>query len=273
LPIFQNWVYGVDMKYFLLIWLLVYIPANAYAQSFYLEDLTWPEVKERQLKGTDSIIIPSGGTEQNGPHIAIGKHNWIVRYTSGEIAKKLGNALAAPVIAYVPEGAITPPEGHMRFTGTISLRNDAFAMILEDTARSFKQHGFKRIYFIGDSGGNQNAQQAVADKLSKEWKSEGITVLHVGEYYTDQRAVDWVKSKNLGGKDAQAHAGFMDTAEVMASHPQGIRAHHIRSYSDKDFDTSGVMGDPTGATKLYGETLLQFKIDAAVERIKAARNP
>src|ERR1700679_1025592 len=109
------------------------------ADSLYLEDLTWPEVKARMAAGTDTIIIPSGGTEQNGPHIVIGKHNLIVRYTSGEIARRLGNALAAPVIAYVPEGRISPPEGHMMFPGTISLHDETFAAVLEDAARSFKQ--------------------------------------------------------------------------------------------------------------------------------------
>src|SRR5271155_5884328 len=101
----------MKLRFAILLLVLLPFPALAQPKSYYLEDLTWPEVKERMEQGTDTIIIPTGGTEQNGPHIAIGKHNWIVRYTSGEIAKQLGNALAAPVIAYVPEGAIRPPSG------------------------------------------------------------------------------------------------------------------------------------------------------------------
>src|SRR4051812_44646576 len=133
------------MRNIIAVLILLAAPYAAWAapQSFYLEDLTWPEVKARMAGGTDTIIIPSGGTEQNGPHIVIGKHNLIVRYTSGQIARQLGNALAAPVIAYVPEGRISPPEGHMMFPGTISLRDEGFALILEDAARSFRQHGFK----------------------------------------------------------------------------------------------------------------------------------
>jgi creatinine amidohydrolase len=244
------------------------LAAYAAAESFYLEDFTWPEVKERMLKGTDTIIIPSGGTEQNGPHIAIGKHNWIVRYTSGEIAKQLGNALAAPVIAYVPEGRISPPDGHMRFPGTISLREEGFELILEDAARSFKQHGFKHICFIGDHGGNQNAQKLVAGKLNKEWKNEGVTVLAVSDYYTDQEAVDWIAAKKLGIENAAAHAGFMDAAEIMALNPDGVRPSLIKHYTEKDFDTNGAMGDPSAATAEYGKILLAMKIKAAVEQIR-----
>src|SRR3954465_14255005 len=147
------------MKKMLAFLLLMSAPAYGAQDSYYLEDYTWPELKERMLAGTDTIIIPTGGTEQNGPHIAIGKHNWIAHYTSGEIARELGQAVAAPVLAYVPEGGISPPEGHMLFPGTISVRDEAFAMILEDAARSFRQEGFKHICFIGDHGGNQAPQQ------------------------------------------------------------------------------------------------------------------
>jgi creatinine amidohydrolase/Fe(II)-dependent formamide hydrolase-like protein len=254
--------------------LMIFSPLASYAapDSVYLEDFTWPEVKERLLAGTDTIIIPSGGTEQNGPHIVIGKHNWIVRYTSGEIAKELGNALAAPVIAYVPEGRISPPEGHMLFPGTISLSEDGFARILEDAARSFKQHGFKHICFIGDHGGNQSAQQAVADKLNKEWKSEGVTVLHVSDYYTNQGAADWVAAQKLGVENAAAHAGFMDAAETMALNPQGVRTALIKHYTEKDFPANGAMGDPSAATAEYGKALLALKVKAAVEQIRKSQH-
>lgn len=251
--------------------LLAAAPAWAKPESFYLEDLTWPEVKERMAHGTDTIIIPSGGTEQNGPHIAIGKHNWIVRYTSGEIAKQLGNALAAPVIAYVPEGMISPPSGHMMFPGTISVRDEGFAIVLEDAARSFKQHGFKHICFIGDHGGNQAVQKAVAEKLTNEWKSEGVTVLHVSDYYATNGSDEW--AKKLGVENAAAHAGFMDAAEVMALNKDGVRPALIRHYTEKDFPENGAMGDPSNATAAYGKTLLAFKVKAAVDQIRKAFPP
>ena len=78
------------------------------------------------------------------------------------IARRLGNALVAPVVAYTPEGGIDPPTGHMRFPGTISIPDPVFRQVLEYTARSLKQHGFRDIVFIGDSGPNQAGQNAVA---------------------------------------------------------------------------------------------------------------
>src|ERR1043166_7007351 len=97
------------------------LSAFAEPKSVYLEDLAWTEVREATKAGRTTIIVPVGGTEQSGPHIAVGKHNVRVRVLAGRIAQGLGNALVAPVIAYVPEGSIDPPTEHMRFAGTISI--------------------------------------------------------------------------------------------------------------------------------------------------------
>src|SRR5687767_2355851 len=85
------------------------------AASLQLDDLTWTEVRDGLRAGTTTVIIPVGGTEQNGPHMALGKHNARVGVLSARIAAKLGHTLVAPVMAYVPEGRISPPAGHMRF--------------------------------------------------------------------------------------------------------------------------------------------------------------
>src|SRR6266542_2672721 len=104
--------------------------APAGAASLQLDDLTWTEVRDSLRAGTTTVIIPVGGTEQNGPHMALGKHNFRAGFLSARIAARLGNALVAPVMAYVPEGRVSPPAGHMRFPGTISVPEDAFAAVL-----------------------------------------------------------------------------------------------------------------------------------------------
>ncbi len=71
-----------------------------------IEELTWPEVRDAIKAGKTTAILPVGGTEQNGYHMAVGKHNFIIKYTAEEIARRLGNALVAPVVTYVPEGDI-----------------------------------------------------------------------------------------------------------------------------------------------------------------------
>lgn len=130
------------------------LPAMA-QNSVYLEELTWTEVRDGIKGGKTTVILPTGGTEQNGPHMVLGKHNFIIRHTSGEIAKRLGNALVAPVLSFVPEGSVDPPSGHMRVAGTITLPDEFFMKVTEWATRSFRSHGFTDVVLIGGSGGNQ----------------------------------------------------------------------------------------------------------------------
>ncbi len=127
--------------------------ASAASTSLQLEDLTWPELRDRVAAGTTIALVPIGGTEQNGVHMALGKHNTRVRLLAERIAKQLGNAVVAPVIAYVPEGSIVPPSGHMRWPGTITVPEGAFEATLESAARSLQRAGLKHVVLLGDHGG------------------------------------------------------------------------------------------------------------------------
>jgi creatinine amidohydrolase len=165
--------------------------------SVFLEDLTTVEVAAAIREGHTTIIIPVGGVEQNGPHMALGKHNLRAKVLAGRIAQQLGNAVVAPVVAYVPEGNVTPPTEHMRFAGTISVPESAFKVIVDGAARSFRQHGFRDIVLLGDHGGYQNALKAVAASLNRDWARSGARAHFVGEYYraTQTRYVDALKAK------------------------------------------------------------------------------
>jgi creatinine amidohydrolase len=88
---------------------------------------------------------------------------------SRRIAEGLGNALVAPVIAYVPEGGYAPPTSHMRFPGTITVPDDVFERTLESAAHSFKIHGFVNIVFLGDHGGYQDDIKCVVARLNRPW--------------------------------------------------------------------------------------------------------
>src|SRR5580704_9280358 len=125
-------------KVFLCLCFLLLGAAVAHASdTVFLEELTWTELRDQIRTGKTTVIVPIGGTEQNGFHMALGKHNFRVRYLSEKIARVLGNALVAPVIAYVPEGGLAPPTAHMRFPGTITIPEQAFDQTLESAARSF----------------------------------------------------------------------------------------------------------------------------------------
>jgi len=149
--------------------------------TVWIEEMTWMDVRDALADGKTTAIISTGGVEPNGPWLATGKHNYVLRANCDAIARELGDALCAPVIKLVPEGNIEPPSSHMVSPGTISVRQETFEAMLTDVAHSLKMHGFRNIVFIGDSGGNQSGQRAVAEKLNAMW--DGTVVAHVQEYY------------------------------------------------------------------------------------------
>jgi creatinine amidohydrolase/Fe(II)-dependent formamide hydrolase-like protein len=242
--------------------------APAETAGVFLEDLTWVEVRDAIAAGKTSVIVPTGGTEQNGPHMVLGKHNYLVAHKAGRIARQLGNALVAPVMAYVPEGDIAPPTSHMRFAGTISIPPDVFVRLLEFTARSLRQHGFTDIVFIGDSGGNQDGQKQVAEALNREWASTPARAHHISAYYPG-RGDDWVMSQGLSAADVGSHAGTHDTSSLMFLNPSMLRFDQMRP--GRSGDGQGHIGDPSKATPFFGKRILDMQVEDAVTQIRALR--
>jgi creatinine amidohydrolase/Fe(II)-dependent formamide hydrolase-like protein len=245
-------------------------PIDTGALPFHLEELTWPEVRALMADGYRTAILPTGGVEQNGPHMVLGKHNYIVRHTAERVARARGNTLVAPVIAYVPEGDADRRTGHMAFPGTMSVPENVFAATLEAAARSLRAHGFTAILFLGDSYGNQPAQRAVAKRLDAEWKKQGVRVMHVGDYYAGNGQVEWLRARGENNETIGGHAGIRDTSELLTIYPGGIRPDRVRPHTAPGMANSGINGDPTRASAERGRVMLQLKVDAALRQIRAA---
>jgi creatinine amidohydrolase/Fe(II)-dependent formamide hydrolase-like protein len=236
--------------------------------TVFLEQLTWDEVRDSIAAGKTTVIVPTGGTEQNGPHMALGKHNVRVAFTADAIARRLGNVLVAPVMAYVPEGSIEPPSGHMRFAGTISLPDPVFRQVLESTARSLKQHGFRDIVFIGDSGPNQPGQNAVAAALNAEWASSNVRVHAVPGYYRSDPEGDAAEMMKFGIRKDEIgnHADVRDTSQMMAVDPKMVRNAKLQAGDGKN----GIQGDPRRSTPEIGRALLERTVVRTVGLIRKA---
>ena len=233
--------------------------------------MTWDEVKGAIRGGASTILIPTGGTEQNGPHMVLGKHNFVLRYTMNKIARGLGGTLVAPILAYVPEGSWDPPSGHMSFPGTVSLPNDVFMEVLEQAARSLGAGGFKNVVLIGDSGGNQDGMKNVAAKISADPAVKSFRVHFIPDYYTRAHADQEKILTEMYGETAETigrHAGILDTSEMLAIEPRYVRKGKIAPSGGSP--QSGVNGDPTRASAERGELLLAIKINHAIEQIRAS---
>ena len=147
--------------------------------TVFLEEMTAGEIAAAIRVGFTSVIVATGGLEQNGPNVATGKHNYVLRVTADAIARKHGKTLVSSIVQFVPEGEINPPTGHMNFPGTISLRQETFEALLTDICSSLQQHNFQNIFLLGDSGGNQEGMQNVAAALNNDWHGESNRVSYI----------------------------------------------------------------------------------------------
>jgi creatinine amidohydrolase/Fe(II)-dependent formamide hydrolase-like protein len=246
------------------------VPAFAQKKSVYLEDLTWMEVREATKAGRTTIIVPIGGTEQSGPHIALGKHNVRVKILAGRIAEALGNALVAPVIAYVPEGPSSPPAGHMRFPGTITVPESVFEQTLESAGRGFRIHGFHDIVFIGDHGGYQASMKAAADVLNHEWAKTSIRAHAIDEYYRAATAgfAETLTAKGFTKAEIGEHAGAADTSLTLAIDPSLVRIDRMKAPNLGK--TDGIEGDPRRSSAVLGRAGAELIVARTVEAIRKA---
>ena len=231
-----------------------------------LEALTSVELRERITHGSTTILVPIGGTEQNGAHMVLGKHNVRAHVLADRIADALGNAVVAPTIAYVPEGSIHPPAAHMKYTGTISIPDAVFEGLLEATARSFKQHGFKDVVFLGDHGGYQSDLTRVVDKLNREWAKDPACRAHAPlEYYriTQTAYVAALKAHGVSNAEMGSHAGLADTALALAIDPALVRENKLAGPYP-----AGVTGNPKRATAELGELGTRLVVETTVAAIR-----
>jgi creatinine amidohydrolase/Fe(II)-dependent formamide hydrolase-like protein len=241
------------------------------AATVFVEELTWTELRAEVSATKTTIIVPIGGTEQNGPHMVLGKHNLRVKALAERIAQALGNALVAPVLAYVPEGGLNPPTAHMRFPGTITVPEATFEKLLESAARSFKLHGFRDIVLLGDHGGYQESLKAVAGRLNREWAATPVRVHAIDEYYRAAETTYPEALRSRGFRDAEigTHAGLADTSLALAVDPRLVRAERLQAGETPD-RSAGVHGDPRRSSAELGRLGVDAIVSASVTAIRSA---
>jgi creatinine amidohydrolase len=241
------------------------------ANSVFLEDLTWTELRDAIQAGTTTVIVPIGGTEQNGPHMALGKHNLRAHLLAGRIASALGHTVVAPVLAYVPEGRIAPPTAHMRYAGTITIPDEAFRATLDSAARSLRQHGFRDVVFIGEHGSYQSQLKAVADKLNRDWAGTPARAHFIAAYYRSAQAdfATALRAKGLTEVQIGSHAGTADTALMLALDATMVRTEQLPRAAREGL-AGGVAGDPQAATAALGQMGVDLIVAQSVAAIRSA---
>jgi creatinine amidohydrolase len=239
--------------------------AAAGPPSVFIEDLTWPEVHDAIAGGATTAIYYAGSTEQNGPHMALGKHNFVARYVAGRIAQTLGNALVYPVMPFAPTGDAAKKTGHMRFPGSVTVSDETYAAVARDVAASARAAGFTAVVLMGDHGGGQQALEQLAAGLDRAWAGQGTRVRYVPDVYfaAGRRVRDYLSSRGL---PVGEHAGLPDTSELMFVDGTKLRPGRLEAGDGRN----GVDGDPRKSTAELGRQFIQYKVEAGVAQIRKA---
>ena len=236
--------------------------------TVWLEEMTWMDVRDAMKAGKTNIIISTGGIEPNGPWLALGKHNYVLHANCEAIARKMGNALCAPIIKHVPEGDIEKKTGHMASPGTITMREETFRSVLTDTAESLQAHGFKNIIFIGDSGGNQAGQKAVAEALTAKWAGKALA-LHIAEYYDYAGTAKYMTEHGIvDGKSDNMHDDPIISLNMFIDTPDSIR-YDARVKAGKASINGVNIADKAKNTAL-AKQIVEFRAKVTVDAIDKA---
>jgi creatinine amidohydrolase len=239
------------------------------------ELMTWPEVKQAIHDGKTTALVYNGGTEQRGPQNVNGGHTLMGHATVIAIARKLGNAIAAPVMPFSVNNA------NAELPGTIGLTGPLFAAVNEQVAEQMIKNGFKNVVLMGDHGGGQKELAEVAKKLDQKYSARGARVIFCDEVYQKANG-DFDKYLAANGFPLSSHAGIPDTSEMLyLGGDQGWvrkdliasavgdpvrKAGGVRDPNAKRIN-NGIQGDARPSTAELGKKMFDMKVDAAVAQI------
>ena len=239
-----------------------------------MENLSWEEINEFVAGGKTTVLQYAGAVEQHGPHLPT-ITDTLLAYALGErVARKLGNALVAPVIR---PGL---SEHHIDFPGTVSLSLETFRRIVEESCESLSRHGFSNIVLISSHGGNTDTLKAITPDISKKVARRSNVFFLIEDRHAHEATFERFRKKmNATIGEMGVHSGLTETSMVLAVRPDLVDMKRAREglveesfylpenvlisqmdafiHGIKSQIDNGILGDPRRATAELGNELLE----------------
>ena len=241
-----------------------------------MEEMTWPEVRAAIDGGKRRVIVMLGAMEQHGPHLPIGTDTYL-GYASGErLARRLGDALVAPVVT------LGYSAGHLPMAGTVSIEEATLEAVIVDVCRSLARHGFREIILLCSHGGNYRAIRNVLSRLREEHREIRIsTITEFDEWL--EHTKKFAAREGLDMTRLGVHAAQGETSLMLAYRPDlvqmdkacegftGDASIRWRSKVPPPMDTmnpTGILGDARGSTAALGEKMFDERIERVARMIE-----
>ncbi|MEM2105386.1 MAG: creatininase family protein [Candidatus Bathyarchaeia archaeon] len=246
-------------------------------RSYYMGELTWVDVKDFLLKH-NVAIIPVGSCEQHGPHLPLDTDAYDAFWLSLKAAEKAQCALVAPPINY---GVSLH---HMDFPGTVTLSSNTLEQLAYEAAYSLTRHGFRKILFENGHGGNTHALEATAQRLKMDTGAfvaiDTVSLIpdfiekHIETPY-DAHAGEFETSTTLANRENCVVKKRIKRAEIRLPESKYVKIglkdagpKVAWSFRTKELSETGVIGDPTRASKEKGELAWKLAIERLAEFLK-----
>lgn len=232
--------------------------------NVWIEELTALEVRDALREGRTTALILTGGIEQNGPYLTNGKHNHVLRVVGESIARRLGNALVAPILTLKPGNPEEIPA-----PGTVMLSAATYSGVLRDMATSLKSQGFRDVFILGDSRSNQILMAQVAEELGANWRGGSATIHFIPEFYNyDDVKTFLTEVLGIVEQSEGLHDDYAITSIIVNDDPQHVRFEQRLKAGKASIN--GVSLVPLERTLWHGRQIVEFRTDATVDAIRKA---
>ena len=232
--------------------------------------LTYLEIKEKAAQGY-MAIIPTGCTEQQGPHATVDFDTWLATELAVEAAEqatlKFGvKALVVPTIPFGPT-----PEHRSYGFGFIDIPQTVYEDLIYAVLTSLAAQGFTKLVIMRGCGGHM--LNNVAARFNQAYEGQAKVTIPAHPFHD-------VWCTHGDPEIPGGHADSFTTSLGMYKHPEDIREEHIYNprSSEPEWDdpaldfgkysTTGVIGDPTHASRELGEKLWNGSVEAITQSLQ-----
>ena len=242
---------------------------------FLIGELTWPEA-EKRLSEVDLALLPVGAIEQHGPHLPLDTD----AHDAERLARLVAEGCSDPkplVLPLIPYGV---SYHHDDFPGTVSVGNKALSSMVYDIGLSVARHGINKLLIVNGHGGNTPTLQFAAQLINRD--AHIFTCVDTGETSDVDLAA-------LSATSNDVHAGEIETSTSLAVRPHLVQMDKVEKFVPEfssrylNFTTkrsvewyartarispSGVLGDPTIASREKGEQMWEVMVRNLVELVE-----
>jgi creatinine amidohydrolase len=250
-------------------------------------EMTWPEIKQT-IKEERVAVVPVAMIEEHGHHLPVDTDLVL----ANEVCVRAGKRIPDQMVVIPPINHGYAPH-QMDFPGVISISSQTFINYVTDVCRSLGHQGFKRILLLNGHGSNVSLLQVVARQTMLDYPEVMCaSISHWDLEPVVKLASEIRESENPGGIN---HACELETSMYLAIKEDLVQmdkaVRDLDKYENSKYfwldlvghgegrpvvmvpywsaiSETGTLGDPTVATRVKGEQLMNAAVEGLVEFIE-----